>query len=145
MAIPVDECKLRIIAFCNEKDNGNALKRARILFDEDHPNGAPLGVLSINNTQLCKQSSSANYQHSANVRIQQSVILDCNISPSNRSLTNLRIAPIMNNAKSHGPNFTEGNVTIQATEQSDEYDDEVYKSEEESFDKDELEENSDQL
>jgi hypothetical protein len=64
LTIPVDESKLRVTVHRAEKDNVNALKRARILFDEEYPNGAPPGVLSINSTQLRKMSS-------ANTRNQQ--------------------------------------------------------------------------
>ena len=72
LAIPVDESKLRVIVCRNDKNNVNALKWACILFDEEYPNGAPPGVLSINSTQLGKKkSSSANRQPSNYPSIQQ--------------------------------------------------------------------------
>jgi len=145
LAIPVDESKLRVIVCRHEKGNVNALKRARILFDEEYPNGAPPpGVLSINSTRLRrKKSSSANCQRSNNPSIQQSVNFASNITPPNRSLTNLRMAPILNNASTHGPNSMEGNVRMQHIQQNDESDAEVYNPEEEKFGEDDLEDNID--
>jgi hypothetical protein len=53
------------------------------------------------------------------------------------------MAPILNNASTHGPNSMEGNVRIPPIEQNDESDVEVYHSEEEKFEEDNLEDNID--
>jgi hypothetical protein len=86
LSIPLNESKLQLSICRDEDDNVTALKQAHILFDEQYPNGAPPGVLTVDRKQLCKkQSMSLNPQYQNKSRNQQPINQENVITPSSPS------------------------------------------------------------
>jgi hypothetical protein len=111
--IPIGEGDLRSTVMKGEEDKIQQLKLARSKFDTTYPNGPPPGILSIkhrsrkaNNAGKKKQANSSKRKKNASKKkqtIRQSNETDVlhkdiqtmELNSANRSVTNLRMAPVL--------------------------------------------------